>query len=405
MKDFKFPTNIKQIGSISHGVKIYMEDYVVSYLNQYTKVSSEEQMAVLLGKHSIIDEQAVLFISGAIAGKHCEKENGIITLTDKSWDYILAQKEIYFDSLEVVGFALSQPSYGTYLNTNYTNYFMNNFTKPFQVLFIIDPIENVSSFYAHDDQDDLAECTGYFIYYEKNKSMQEYMVQNRTIPKDKKIQESLTAKYKNVTETTEKPATTWTAQKTDTTSTEKMIFNKFPQRPLKTSSEQKKVINLLISLCSVLFILTFVMGMGLLQNGDRISLLENDLKILATSYKNLLASTKETAVFAATNPKTITEKTPLQVDGGNLDEQTKPVNLLDNTKEEPKQEAVVTPPVQNIESSTVPEFYTVEKGDSLMGISQKFYGTKDRAPDIMKINNLDNPNKIIVGQKIKLPKQ
>ena len=46
--------------------------------------------------------------------------------------------------------------------------------------------------------------------------------------------------------------------------------------------------------------------------------------------------------------------------------------------------------------------YTVQKGDSLWAISQKFYGTGIRYYDIKKENNLTN-DRIFVGQVLRIP--
>ena len=33
--NFQLPTNVKQVGSISDGSRIYMEDYACTYIEQY----------------------------------------------------------------------------------------------------------------------------------------------------------------------------------------------------------------------------------------------------------------------------------------------------------------------------------------------------------------------------------
>lgn len=47
--------------------------------------------------------------------------------------------------------------------------------------------------------------------------------------------------------------------------------------------------------------------------------------------------------------------------------------------------------------------YTVVKGDTLWGISKKFYGNGNRYNDIAKANNISNPDIIHVGQKLLIP--
>jgi nucleoid-associated protein YgaU len=47
--------------------------------------------------------------------------------------------------------------------------------------------------------------------------------------------------------------------------------------------------------------------------------------------------------------------------------------------------------------------YTVQPGDNLSKISKHFYGDANKYPAIAKANNLDDPDKIKVGQKLVIP--
>lgn len=47
--------------------------------------------------------------------------------------------------------------------------------------------------------------------------------------------------------------------------------------------------------------------------------------------------------------------------------------------------------------------YTVQKGDTVYKISRKFAGNTSLVKDIVKANNLSNPNLILVGQKLNIP--
>ncbi len=47
--------------------------------------------------------------------------------------------------------------------------------------------------------------------------------------------------------------------------------------------------------------------------------------------------------------------------------------------------------------------YTVKAGDSLSKISKLFYGDANQYPKIAQANNLADPNKIKVGQSLRIP--
>ena len=179
MKGFEFPANIKQVGTIESGLKIYMEDYVSSYLIQYATAGGyDERLAVLVGRYMQIDTVPVIFISGAILGKHTQEENGILKFTRQSMEYVDEQIETHFPGMEIMGWMQSQPGYGTFLNPQYKSYHKQFFGKRHQALFVIDPLEKVNTFYINKNGG-VQESNGYFIYYEKNHNMHEYMIENK----------------------------------------------------------------------------------------------------------------------------------------------------------------------------------------------------------------------------------
>lgn len=50
-----------------------------------------------------------------------------------------------------------------------------------------------------------------------------------------------------------------------------------------------------------------------------------------------------------------------------------------------------------------PATHVLQRGESLTRISQKFYGTKDSVPAIIRANKFENPNNLPVGTVVKLP--
>ena len=187
MSDFTLPTNIKQIGSIGDGLRIYVEDYVCTFLHQYAEAGGYgERLAFLVGRHLVIDSQPILFICGAIHGKHTEEYEGFLRFSEKSRDYAEAMLDEHFPMMEIVGWMQSQPSYGTYLNQHYATYHLRQFRKAYQVMYVLDPIERANAFYTPDPDaltpsERMTEVSGYFIYYEKNVNMHEYMLANKIV--------------------------------------------------------------------------------------------------------------------------------------------------------------------------------------------------------------------------------
>ena len=52
------------------------------------------------------------------------------------------------------------------------------------------------------------------------------------------------------------------------------------------------------------------------------------------------------------------------------------------------------------------EYYVIESGDTLWGIAAKFLGNGAKYPEIFEANKevIEDPDKIFVGQKIRIPK-
>jgi nucleoid-associated protein YgaU len=57
----------------------------------------------------------------------------------------------------------------------------------------------------------------------------------------------------------------------------------------------------------------------------------------------------------------------------------------------------------DIEAQQGGQDYTVQPGDNLSKISKHFYGDANKYSVIAKANNLDDPDKIKVGQKLVIP--
>lgn len=79
--------------------------------------------------------------------------------------------------------------------------------------------------------------------------------------------------------------------------------------------------------------------------------------------------------------------------------------LWDKIKEHSGWENEVVADIQAT-NSDVFGYYTVTSGDTLSGISKKFLGSANRYMDIFNVNKdqLSDPDKIKVGQKLVIPK-
>ena len=396
--NFNLPKNIKQIGSVDESFKIYMEDFVFSFLNQCSKEKKgDEIIAVLMGENYTIDGNNVLFINGAIKGKHTIAENGMIKLSEKSFEIIQEEINTYFPGKEIVGWYYSQPGFSDYINDEYINYHKQTFKKPYEVFFLSDPIENVCSFYRYNENS-FQDIKGFIIYYEKNEQMNEYMLANKTV--DISIEKE---KFK------EKDERLMEIKRKNLPSKNKS----------KTLDEQRKIANVFGSLSAVLFLVCFIMGAGLIQSDDRISDLEAKLSKLDQSYKYILTQVKQDnvqSVFAESNENNMfSEVAPILTE--NSTKTTTEITTEITTEAYTKENTTIqsnthiftetttenTTNLSNLNEAKSYTTYKVKDGDSLEAISKKFYGNRNKIDEIMEVNEIDDANKIYSGMILKLP--
>ena len=79
----QFPKNVRQIGNVCDSPKIYVEDYVDTFLNQLCdKMEEEPKGAFLIGEKGRIEEQDCVYISGAVRISEIVKNQNQITLME-----------------------------------------------------------------------------------------------------------------------------------------------------------------------------------------------------------------------------------------------------------------------------------------------------------------------------------
>ena len=447
MSDFTLPTNIKQIGSIGDGLRIYVEDYVCTFLHQYAEGAGYgERLAFLVGRHMVIDNQPILFIAGALHGKHTDEHEGYQRFSEKSRDYAEAMLEEHFPGMEIVGWMQSQPSYGTHLNQHYAAYHMRQFRKMYQVLFVMDPLERATAFYAADPTaitpaDRMKEVSGYFIYYEKNTNMHEYMLANKSL--DYTAKSATFIDVAPVTYAEEEPDNLEEPMEDDSeprfsmsgrprgTDPEEVIRRHRADSAKRRSfaMEHKRTINLLGSLSAVLFVVCFVLGIGFIRNQDRIERMEGEMRQLTTAYRNLFTQMNAvdlgplSPAFAEQNlplseaPETPTAYLPADADpvgpvyedtaGQSAGYPTTPEPVTDESTPEatgPATAEVLAPEAPD-PLAFLPESYTIQPGDSLIAISIMFFGDDSMVNDILELNGIENPDHIVAGRTIALPRR
>ncbi|NLM12200.1 MAG: LysM peptidoglycan-binding domain-containing protein [Epulopiscium sp.] len=379
-----FLDNAKLIGDTPTGIKIYLEDYVYTYLYQYAKLNrGEEKGAVLVGYYTEEFGDKMAMISGAIQFKSSLAEERT-HITEEVMNEVRAKLNKYFPDCELMGWMHTQPGYGIFLTTQDIRLQKEFFGKPYQTLMIIDPIENMEAFFLWD-KEEVRSVEGYYIYYDKNEQMQNYMVNHKVGVSNEELQE-----------------------KEDV-----VIHFRKKDRAKRQEIQNKKITRLVASLSIVLFLMCVSMAVGLIQHRERLARLETELGYMDENYNNLLSQLQEKdvqVVFAETEnaikkeAKDETKETPDIV----VEETEDAIIVEEQAKEEVKQEAEkeVEQQIEQVSGSQEPSYdtYTVKKGDNLNRICYQHYKTTAFVDEIVKANKLESPDKIYEGQVLKLPR-
>lgn len=101
----QFPKNVRQVGNVCDEPKIYMEDYVDTYLSQLrTKALEEPAAAALVGEITEHDGQAVVYISGAVQINEIEIKGAEVFIKDEARKDMEDKQKEYFPEQSIVGF-------------------------------------------------------------------------------------------------------------------------------------------------------------------------------------------------------------------------------------------------------------------------------------------------------------
>ncbi len=393
--DVTLPSNIKQIGSIEEDIKIYVEDYVHTYLYQYARSGgNKEKLAALAGRHIVVEGKEVIIISGAIQAKDTKQQRGAESFTEDTWRYINGQMEVYFKGLSLLGWVHTQPGFGTFLMAKDETFHREHFKEPWQVLFVIDSLDKLDTFFIHNaEKTGLRPAKGYFIYYEKNQEMQEYMLDNSLVrPRLEKQKENI------VEEGEERRKRPTPEQRMDAAKDIRRVLKK---RAKEAEEENRSRLTMLAGVSSILCIACLFMGVSLLNNISRVRKLETEIVTVQNSYYAMAEQLEEAQtqmVFAAQKAEQ-EQQERLKKEAEERAAQQKREQEQKAAEEEAKKKA------EEEQQNKILAHYVVEAGDSLGYISSKFYGTSAGIKDIMSANGINDGNKIICGQTLIIPKR
>lgn len=382
---WKLPKNIRQIGEPGTGMKILIEDYVYTFLHQMAESNLTcMKTAVLLGR---VEKGAAVYIQGAVETDMGQEIRE--WFSHEAWREIFQDIKSWFEGEEVVGWYMANPGFPPVLTEELKRLHMRNFSGDDHVFFQTDVLDQEEVFYLCRDHG-LSPACGYYIYYEKNSPMQEYMSFKKggmSIEPEGVQRDRTAARFRNV------------------------------MQEKREQNNQRKVLAFLYTSCMFLVLVILVIGVTLVNNYDRMANMEHALHQISESLEgeeapkevpeedsgevSIEAAMEEENRLAAAETKEEQE----------APEETREESAGEEQPEAPAEEPEPAPAAeepeetQEVISQAVrePERYQVQVGDTLLEICRLRYGNDDMVREICELNGLEDGDKIYVGETILLP--
>ncbi len=133
---------------------------------------------MLLGKTGSNEGERLVFIDGAVEAENVIVQEDQVVFTSEVWSSLYEEIDRYFHNTEVVGWFITRPGKSLGINEKITKSHVDNFAGEDKTLLVSDPVDRGSVFYIYE-QGRLIRQDGYYIYYERNEDMQNYMVDHR----------------------------------------------------------------------------------------------------------------------------------------------------------------------------------------------------------------------------------
>ena len=428
----ELPKNITQIGEADRRCKIYAEDYVISYIRQLNLSAQDKDMAAALyGIRKEENEISYIFLYGACKLDFLQRESRHLSQAQQQEIERLRKK--YFAEYQFMGYRL--------LN--------GEMVEGFHIC------ENGVCRYVQ----------GYARFYEKNDSMLAYMLDTR--PEEAKPEEVAQEKYNMVKQRQEERRAAGIERESvkqreslhnvGSTGSFPEKAGSFGQKAAPSEHRTSSIAKMRFSAAAV-FVLLCVSGLAAMNGSARVDELrqaaremvgeltkqqlpdavevanqgaqtdtlvaQNQLTDAIYQENAQQESAQQETGSSALLPENAQEGNTVQAEIGtaagnaNVPEQESvpehesgteeemPENTSpepENTSSEPEKAEAQTPQPGDVSQTSGPVGYVVQKGDTLIGISIRQYGTDAKVSEICALNQIENADDIQVGRKILLP--
>lgn len=407
----ELPKNVRQIGEIAGKQRIYVEDYVVTYLNQLAHpTNTVARGAILLGEWVHYDKEDVLFISGAIEADHLSFDMREVSFSDETWTQLYEKINQYFEEINVVGWFLSRLGYSIKLTDSMRKLHSQYFKGQGSVLYLMDALEQEDAFFLNKEGK-LQQQSGYYIYYERNTPMQNYLIENqaieRTVGQDKRIDYKdgqLLHSYHEIMASRQ--------GRKDERRVTSLLYVTSAMLVIVFLALSISIFNNYDKLKSVQESLNVIMGGDQLANGDKDSEkdgveAQTDSPHVQDTVTDAAALTSQDVIDTALSLQNETTAAATSQDAANGENTAAESTTEASAQSEqiPVQDESGVSNTDTVEASgtTANSYYTVQVGDTLLSISQKIYHSDAYVDSLRLANEIGENDFIYPGQQIILP--
>lgn len=377
----KLPNNIRQVGTPGEKIKIYIEDYVMTYLNQITgEKPAEQKMALLLGEKVQKENTDIYFISAAMAVVPVEWKEDQFKLSSDERAALYDRIDQYFKNKHILGWFLSRPGQAASADGQIEKIHTDNFRDKGNLFYTSDPLDREDAFYLYENGH-LFRQHGYYIYYDRNEDMQNYMIEIR---QENHIEEHGTPGFQN-----------------------RLSEKKNDHRIKREALVRKKKRNMKwIPQAAVLLLILAVVGIKRNLPG---AVVPTGRQMIGNGETESTAGAAETSEHLDL-VESIVQQAEQSVSGKESQESVDKADTEEDTAERGQENDTEQKGEQQETSAEETEVmvgayksYIVKEGDTLLKISRNYYQDAAHVEEIRQLNQIEDPDYIYPGMVLRLP--
>ncbi len=374
----KLPRNIRQIGERDQSIRLYMEDYVNTYLKRlFPKGGQDLRVGVLLGTSEEHEGIPYLFVDGAMEIEDVTEAGEKVEFSEIAWKKTYQTIEQMFPKRVIMGWFLCGGPGSTLSPLNYWKQHSQYFAGKNQLMYLNCSLDGEEAAYVASENG-FYRLRGYSIYYERNQMMQDYMI----LRKDVRRVESGTGDP---------------------------VIRDFRQRMEENKNQvtaRRSAMRVLSGLCMALTVVLLAGGVTMIGNYRRMREME------AVIASVLPVEDRETEPADDQQETMVVLEAPggLQMEKETAgQEDHTPQKAVEETEAVPEESSYEDDPEQDVDDEASHQVlagqtvHQVQEGETLYGICLEIYGNGNLLDEICQINGLEDENKIIAGQNLILP--